>query len=186
MSWEAIAAIGEITGAAAVVASLLILALQMRRSTQAMEESNRFERAAALDRHADSIARWRGRITEHEDLSRLWLQLLNDDELSDVDKLRANNLWIEFVITQRSNYQRALTVGDPGLARQAILSVVAVAIKTNSFRDLWSSIRSWAQLASPEFVTEVDAERVRLDADDDGQFRNLPFVTERLRQPGGE
>jgi hypothetical protein len=41
MNWEAIGAIGEIVGATAVVASLLYLAVQMRRNAQEARVTNR-------------------------------------------------------------------------------------------------------------------------------------------------
>jgi len=58
MNWEAIGAIGELVGAYAVLITLLFLAEQVRHSNHAMAESNRLERVAAIDRHADSISRW--------------------------------------------------------------------------------------------------------------------------------
>ena len=62
MNWDAIGAVGEIVGATAVVSTLIILIFQIRQSTKATLESNQLERAVAIDRHSDSIARWRGRI----------------------------------------------------------------------------------------------------------------------------
>ncbi len=56
----------------AVLLSLLILIAQMRHGTRALEESNRLERASALDRRSDSIRRWRGCLVENEDLMRIW------------------------------------------------------------------------------------------------------------------
>ncbi len=60
MNWDAIGAIGELIGALAVVITLVFLVLQVRHNTRAMNESNRLERASAIDRHADSIKRSAG------------------------------------------------------------------------------------------------------------------------------
>ena len=86
-------------------------------------ESNRLERAAAIDRYADSISRWRGRLMENADLATIWLTAYNDGDLSEIEILRLNNLWVDFVNTQRANYGRAKTVGDQGLARQAVARI---------------------------------------------------------------
>ena len=73
MNWDALGAIGEIIGAIAVVITLGFLAIQIRYSTRSMDESNRLQRATAIDRHADSVNRWRGSLSENEDLARIWL-----------------------------------------------------------------------------------------------------------------
>ncbi len=70
MNWDAL---GAIIGAIAVVITLGFLAIQIRYSTRSMDESNRLQRATAIDRHADSVNRWRGSLSENEDLARIWL-----------------------------------------------------------------------------------------------------------------
>ncbi len=175
MNWEAIGAIGEIVGAIAVVFTLLLLAIQIRASTKATLESNRLNRAAALDRHSDSIGRWRGRLAERADLMRIWRLASTDGELTEIELLQAHNLWIEFVNIQRSNYVRSLTVEDPGLTRQAVVSVAMQAAESNQFSGFWTDIRPWAELASPDFVVAVDEELARVRREGSG-FANFPSV----------
>ncbi len=69
MNWEAIGAVDETVGALAVLITLIILVVQIRHSVRAMDESNRLERAAAMDCHSVTIGRWRGRLMEHEELT---------------------------------------------------------------------------------------------------------------------
>lgn len=158
MNWDAIGAIGEVVGAIAVVVTLLILVVQVRQNNRGLEEANRLNRAATIDRHADSVSRWRGRIMENPDLSRIWLAAIDSQNLSHEDLLRLNNLWIDFINTQRANYVRALTVGETGLARQAVRSVVAETSQSGLFLKLWQTTTPWHQMASPEFVAAVDEE----------------------------
>ncbi len=158
MTWEAIGAIGEIVGAAAVLLTLIILVFQMRANTRTMQESNRLERASAVDRHSDSMARWRGRLAENSDLARIWMIGRNDGELDEVESLRLSNLWIDLVNTQRANFVRARIVGEDGLAQQAVLSVAAEQSQSKIFQREWQTSRPWHELASPEFVTLVDKE----------------------------
>ena len=65
-----------------------------------------------------------GGLAESEELARIWLPAAKEGELSDVDTIRLDNLWIDWVNSQRSNFVRANVVGEDGLARQAILAVV--------------------------------------------------------------
>jgi hypothetical protein len=158
MNWEAIGAVGELVGATAVVLTLIALVVQMKHSTKAMNESNRLERASALDRHSDTIGRWRGRLMEHEDLATIWATGRADGALNEIELLRLNNLWIDFVNTQRANFVRAVTVGEGGLARQAAMSVAAEKNESNLFQNEWTASRPWHALASEDFVLLVEKE----------------------------
>ena len=162
MNWEAIGAIGEMVGAAAVVLSLVMLTFQVRYSAQTTEESNRLERSAALDRHSDTISRWRGRLAGDRELARIWLTASSDGDLEDVEELRLNNLWIDLVNTQRSNFMRARTVGEAGLARQAVLSIAVEIGQSRRLRHQWETMKPWSELASSEFVSLVDEADVEL------------------------
>ena len=104
MNWEAIGAIGELVGAGAVLLTLIILVRQVSHSTNAMVESNRLERVSAIDRHSDTIGRWRGRLIEHADLAQIWATGREGGDLDEIDKVRLNNLWIDFANTQRANF----------------------------------------------------------------------------------
>ena len=139
-----------------MVITLVFLALQVRQRNYTMGESNRLERAAAIDRHADSISRCRGCLMENADLATIWLTAYNDGDLSEIEILRLNNLWVDFANTPRANYGRAKTVGDQGLARQAVVRVVAEVTASVIFKTLWERTHFMVGLASPEFVKEVD------------------------------
>ena len=143
--------------------TLVILVVQMRRSTRAMEESNRLEIASAVDRHSDSISRWRGRLIEHEDLARIWEAASDGETLDPIDHVRFVNLWIDFVNTQRANFVRADTVGPDGIRRQAILGVAAMANLSPLMMEEWEASRPWVELGAPEFVKLVEEARVDLE-----------------------
>ena len=171
MNWEAIGAIGELIGAGAVLLTLIILVRQVKHSTRAMEESNRLERASAIDRHSDSISRWRGRLAGNGDLARIWATGRQDGELDEIEKLRLNNLWIDFANTQRANFIRANTVGEVGLARQAAMSVAAERNESKIFQYEWETGRPWHELASPDFVKLVEEESNILQTGADQLYR---------------
>ena len=184
MNWDAIGAVGETIGAIAVLLTLIVLLGQVRTGNRALAESNRLERSRAIDRHADSIAVWRGRITENHDLSEIWMKVHNDEPLSQLELMRANNLFIEFGNTQRSNFVRAKTVGEEGLMRQAALSVAMEAAQTRTLDDMWQTLRPWTALTSAEFVAAVDAELARIRRDGSGGLTNLPpRLREQARNP---
>ena len=174
MDWDAVGAIGEIVGAIAVVLTLIVLIFQVRNGNRTMQESNRLERAKAIDRHADSVSLWRGRFIENAELAHIWTNVHNDRPLSEEELLRANSLFVEFTNTQRSNFLRARTVGEDGLMHQAVRSLSTEASQSETSRVLWDAVRAWTALASPEFVEAVDKEMERIKTEGTGDMTILP------------
>lgn len=95
---------------------------------------------------------------EHEDLATIWATGRADGALNEIELLRLNNLWIDFVNTQRANFVRAVTVGESGLARQAAMSVAAEKNESDMFQNEWIASRPWHALASEDFVLLVEKE----------------------------
>ena len=158
MEWTGLLGnLGEFLGSIAVMVTLAILVVQVRQSAKAVEESNRLQRAAALDRHSDTIGRWRHQIAGSSDMAQIWHDARNDKPLDAVEFMRLNFMFINFVNAQRSNYIRAHTVSDLGLARQAVLAVAVEASISETFRREWMQIRPWNSLASADYTSEVEA-----------------------------
>lgn len=176
MNWNAIGAIGEIVGALAVVLTLIVLIVQVRQSTRAMQESNQLERAAAMDRHAETIGRWRARLIEHRELTEIWHKASRDEVMDAPDLMRITYLFIEFANTQRSNYARAISVGEAGLATQAVVSVAGHAVASRTYRMLWDDMRGWTNLASPAFTQAVNTEIERMTREGVGDFSVMPTL----------
>ncbi len=157
--------LGEFVGAIAVVLTLVYLAIQVRHGSAllaannaAMGETARLARAAAMDRYSDSVSRWRGRLIENEEVALLWQKALRGDEMDELSQLRLNNLYIDWINTYRANYRRAETVGDEGLVRQAVMSVVASLINSEVLQDSWERGRPFNEMGAPDFTHAVDAE----------------------------
>ena len=91
--------------------------------------------------------------------------------MDEIEKLRLNNLWIEFANTQRANFIRANTVGEVGLARQAVLSVAAEKNESQIFHNEWEHGRPWHELASADFVRRVEEEAINLRDGADQLYR---------------
>ena len=101
MNWEAIGAIGEIFGAAAVVVSLLYLALQMRQNTRQL-------RRAELNAAMDQQSAHRRALMTSPDLGMLFARGLADpSSLNEGDATRVgatidNLIWCLFHIWDRA------------------------------------------------------------------------------------
>jgi hypothetical protein len=179
LNWEAIGAIGESVGAGAVLVTLIVLVVQIRQSIRVTAESNRLDRASAIDRHSDSIGRWRGRLIENDDLMRIWVTAENGEALDPIARMRFSMTWIDFTNTQRANFVRAETVGATGLRRQAVLSVANEANKSETMLEAWQMNRAWQELESAEFVRLVDEAREEIKAQTTPRYQSPGAVLDR-------
>ncbi len=157
--------LGEFVGAIGVVATLIYLAIQVRHSAEllkinnaAIKENVRLARAAALERHSDAVSRWRGKLIESEAVARLWQSAIDGDQLDGVERVRWENLIIDWINTYRSNFYRAKAVGDEGLARQAVMGVAPWINQSPVIREFWLESRPMNELAAKDFVVTVEHE----------------------------
>jgi hypothetical protein len=123
-----------------------------------MTENTKLVKAAAVDRYSDAVSRWRGRLIESEEVARLWQKALDDENLEGVEALRLQNLLIDWVNTYRSNFNRAKVVGNEGLARQAVMSVVPNINQSRVIRDFWFRSRHMNEVSAKEFTEAVEHE----------------------------
>ena len=86
--WEAIAAIGELTGAVAVVVGLVYLANQVRGGSQLLERTVQATRTQNSQSVCESFDRWRSMVLDADNAD-LWFRGVNDyNGLTREDKIR--------------------------------------------------------------------------------------------------
>ena len=95
MNWEAIAAVGEIVGATAVVVSLVYLAVQIRQNT-------RSNRVSAELGTLEQLTSWVRRFSTDKDAQRIWDLVADGSEPISPEDSR-QWLWLigEFFLDQR-------------------------------------------------------------------------------------
>jgi len=138
MNWDALGAIGEIVGAAAVVATLIYLAVQTRQNTEAVRHA--FARGVQEDANA-----WRFKLVENPEVAELWRKGLRDPESLDANDRYRFRMYFDALVF---HWQHAIVsgVGLPDLNPQRVLSQPGGA---------WYWTRS-KELFEPEFVAHID------------------------------
>ncbi len=132
MNWEAIGAIGEILGAAAVVATLLYLAKQTRVNANAAVSASRGASAIAISEVDREIAR-------DPELARIAHKSFQE-ELADYDEIE----WLRFTTFARSliglyedQFMQALDgTTDPKMAEIHVAAVIAF-IEHPAWKQFW-------------------------------------------------
>ena len=122
MNWEAISAVGEIVGAIAVVATLIYLAVQIRRGTKATQAAS-VQAAAALD-HEFLLA-----LGSDSAIAKVWATYLSAPEtLAHDQELQARYLMLSLLRRlENIRIQNQLgTLSQEGWqSRQSLFDVVA-------------------------------------------------------------
>ena len=147
MNWDAIAAIGEVVGAIAVVATLFYLALQIRQNT-------RMSRAAMTK---DLLLASRSAImdlTSNDKLAEIWAEVRDDFE--GADAARRYTFYQSFFRL----YELQFNLSNQGLLDQRIAAsyelVIRMFTQTKHFDQYWSVARSQFH---EDFAEYVDSQR---------------------------
>ena len=117
MNWEAVGAIGEIVGAAAVVASLIYLAIQLRHNSNQMEFSARTTQVAAYHEITGRIVQNRQIMFSSSELPLLIEKVRSGDWLDNVEVRRYG----AYVLSMISNADAAHFQYAQGLLSKARL-----------------------------------------------------------------
>jgi len=104
MSWEAIQAIAELTGAAAVLASLVYLAIQVRQNTASVQ-------AGTVARSSEALNRIRAEIWSDAETTRIYLLALSGEEIEDVVTATRTRL---FFVTLARDYEAIYYQNEAG------------------------------------------------------------------------
>jgi hypothetical protein len=140
MNWEAVGAVGEVVGAAAVLATLVFLALQIREGQRAQRESNTLARSAAADRSFEQFSGFRRLIAGDPDVTRIWLAGCAGEALGATDEERFQQLATDYLFIFAMWIQRTQAVKMPGLAESATHFLVAELRERPGLRPHWSRV----------------------------------------------
>ena len=147
MNWDAIGAIGEIVGAAAVVFSLVYLAIQIRNQNK---ESQAAAVHQVIEGYRSSIA-----TLYNPEMAKTWILGIDDyTQLSRTQKLQFDiYLTVALRSFEDAYYQWKQKRLDDEIWRSALTPLVDV-MSTNAFAHFWKHRRHHFR---PEFADYVDA-----------------------------
>ena len=100
MNWDAVAAIADLLGAAAVFVSLLYLAIQTRQNTQAL-------RSAAFHQVRDSFSEVSLAMSQNPELLAVVGRAIRDEDLSDSEQVQVNFIFTTMTRKGESAYFQA-------------------------------------------------------------------------------
>ena len=155
MNWDAIGAVGEIVGAAAVVATLLYLSVQMRLSREAAQVQSSYSTI-------EVYSHWRAHLIEDERLAAIVAKADRGEALAPEEDLSVgtlmDDLFIALAITQVSGATaRAFYAGAAGSSTPEIEYLLRLFCQHPGLVPYWGRIHAYLVLVRPDFVAAVDA-----------------------------
>ncbi len=148
MNWEAVGAVGEILGAAGVIATLGYLALQIRQNTRQTQAS-----AASASAHALKDAR--RSVYESAEITGIWLKgMSHPDELSEHDYYRFRLLMQNGIDAILDVYCQTTVTGlSPEAWQSQGVKVVERLLASPGGRRVWEQ---FGDSYTNEFRAEID------------------------------
>lgn len=138
-------ALGRVVNAAAMIGSVIYLALQVR-------QANRLARLSAIDSRRDATNHFREVLRSGDNLE-VWLKgIQSNAELSDTERYRWNELGLSLWDSAQATYLRAAQLGEPYTVYRIAYSV-RYASGGLYFTDWWNERR---ERFHPTFVKFVD------------------------------
>jgi hypothetical protein len=140
--------LGEVIGAAATVATLLYLSLQIRANTLASKRQ-------ALDDTIERVVRWEARLTDSPDLIHAWISGAQSfHDLSTDDQLRFTALLIEILAGIEATLEAAKFGGIKPETVGAVRSMIWQLSRNKGVREYWEV--SGRNTFAADFVREVE------------------------------
>ena len=155
MNWEAIGAIGEIVGAAGVIATLVYLAYQIRQNTTQLEQNTLAAKAAAQNASNEALRENRKAIFESLDMSEIYLRgNRKPEELDEVSLLRYRLIIMNVTEVMLEIYTQTLITGfSPETWHTQGTTLVKRVLATSGGQWFWAN---FADNYTADFRAEVD------------------------------
>jgi hypothetical protein len=161
MTFQDWGALGDMVGGAAVVASLIYLAMQIRQNTQQMTQNAKAMRLSAFERNIESANRIREPLILDPDLAGFFLRGLHDYHgLESLEKFRFGLLMRNILAEFQGAFLRHIAVsGDDRELEETARFVDSILINPGARSWLTRNESDWR----PEFRAFITARLANLD-----------------------
>ena len=147
MNWEAIGAVGELIGAAAVVLTLVYLSLQMRQNTLMLRSQSRRQVLEGLTTDTE-------RVLLNPHLKAIWKKYLRDEVLSEDEEFDMFALFQSFLGNLEIQYHEVLDKSLEPIFEDT-LRFRLLTILDDKGRIYWQQTRSYFTKPFQEYVDEL-------------------------------
>ena len=168
MNWDAVGAVAELVGAAAVVASLIYLAVQIRQNSRQVEEQVRSLRLQAYDSAGADFSAIRLHISGSPQLASVWRRAkLSYSALEPDEQAQANELLHELLWAYQNIISRMEQGTDDAVLGWLADINIPYWMKNPGFREWWRTESTTPY--TEDFESLIDGVCSRLDEEEAGE-----------------
>lgn len=165
MNWEAISTIAEIVGAAAVVISLIYLAIQIRQNNRQVEEQIRALRLQAYDTAGADFSTLRLHVSGNPQRASVWRRAKQSySALEPDERAQANEMLHELMWAYQNIFSRMQGGADDEVLRNLVDINLGHWMGNPGFREWWRTERKTPY--TDEFESMVHSVCSRIENED--------------------
>ena len=155
MNWDAIGAVAELVGAAAVLATLIYLAVQTTLTRKAAEQTAKFGLHQATKEVLETYSRWRSQLIGTPELARI-LMKARGEALSDEEQLLFSAYFEELFYAASISFLSAIEGASLQSEDADVDNIVSVLRANPRALGDWDRHRDIVANVCREFVDRVD------------------------------
>lgn len=153
INWEALGAVGEIVGAATVIATLFYLARQIRQSNQALNRSNEFAQANSIHQINTAYSGVFSHLASDYGLADIYTRALAGERLTPTEETRFTSFVNMFMATlENLTAQQSLELGYTVLDSDSAVVLMAPYLK--KLLETEAGSRWWRETGPALYVEE--------------------------------
>ena len=157
MSWDAVGALGELVGAAAVLATLVYLAIQTRLTRKAVEESSQHAYQQATHTAIGMYSDWRRSILATPQLATIMVKAKREGQLDEDEQILYSICFQDLFFAAAASY-RGVIHNTAGYDDSIGVAHLAGILKENPLAKVeWDNASTIVRGISPEFTKAVNA-----------------------------
>lgn len=142
MNWEAISTVAEIVGAAAVVVSLIYLAMQIRQNNRQVEEQVRALRLQAYDQAGADFSTLRLHVSGNPQRASVWRRAKQSySALEQNEKAQANEMLHELLWAYQNIFSRMQGGAEDEVLKNLVDKNLGHWMDNPGFREWWRTER---------------------------------------------
>ena len=156
MNWEVLGILADMVSAAAVLVTLIYIAMQTRLTRLAVEDSAKHATQQATNSAVETYSRWRNMTLTGAEVPATLAKIRRDEELSEQEKITARAYFEELFYASAAVYRSGHSAASEHVASTTAAHLLFVIQQYPMAVEFWKETTPYVGNVSSEFVKEVE------------------------------
>ena len=174
MNWEVLGILADIVSAAAVLVTLIYIAMQTRLTRLAVEDSAKHATQQATNSAVEAYSRWRNMTLTGLEVPETLAKIRSDEKLSEKERIAARAYFEELFYASAAVYRSGQSAASDHVASTTAAHLLFVIRQYPLAVEFWIETKPYIGNVSSEFVQEVDVLLTRANGEDQDTIGGAP------------